>query len=158
MVFQQLKCMDILKRDELRECRRKLHDKIKHDIDWWHIGYLMIYINLEWLYKVYWYARLIVFSEHEELGTKHSRLTSRYSVCICLGELRNRQIASWKLVFLLAEVCVDTSQMQVTSDTTWSNFFDTWSDKTIKVKVKFPPVLSTIPWKNRWPGGNLHLL
>ena len=33
MVFEQLKCMNVLKRDELRECRVKLHDKIKHDID-----------------------------------------------------------------------------------------------------------------------------
>jgi hypothetical protein len=158
MVFKQLKCMNILKRDELRECRVKLHDKIKHDIDRWHIGYLMLYINLEWLYKIYWYERLIVFSEHKALGTKQSGLTSRYSLCICLGGLTNRQKASWKLVSWLAEVCVDTSQMQARSDTTWASFFDTWSDKTIKVKVKFPPFLSTIPWKSRWPGGNLHLL
>jgi hypothetical protein len=147
----------MLKRDELRECKRKLHDKIEHDIDWWHIGYLMIYINFEWLYKVYWYERLITFSEHEELGTKQSKLTSRHSVCICLGRLRSRQKASWKSSWL-AEVCMDTSQMQVRSNNTWASFFDTWSSKTIKVKVKFPSLLSTVPWKSRWPGGNFHLL
>ena len=50
------------------------------------------------------------------------------------------QTTSWKLVSWLAEVCVDTSQMQVRSNTTQASFFGTWSGETIKVKVKFPPV------------------
>jgi hypothetical protein len=75
-----------------------------------------------------------------------------------MGGLRNRRKAWGKLMSWLAEVHVDTSQMQVRSTTTWASLHDTWSEETIKVKFKFPLFLSTIPWTSGWHAGNLHIL